>query len=273
MDNDPNLWVRKFPFPQKTQHKYNRGHVVVSGGGVECTGAACLAAKAALRAGAGLVTILSPWDALAIYAAKLNSVMAKPFNNIDEFKEFIQDSRKNTVLIGPGNGVNELTAQKLRAALYLGKNCVIDADAITIFQGRSQELFQLIKSPTIITPHEGEFKSLFNISGSREAQAKEAARQSGAVIVFKGSDTVIAAPDGRLVINRNAPPHLATAGSGDVLAGIIAGIMASNMDYFWAACSAVWLHSKAAELVGIGLIADDLTSKLPDALKYLYQHH
>lgn len=267
MKNTPDLWLEHFPFPKAGQHKYDRGHVVVSGGNIECTGASCLAANAALRIGAGLVTVAAPIDSLIVYATKLTSVMEKPFTDINEFKELITDSRKNVILLGPGNGVNHSTISKVHAALSMKKHCIIDADAITAFAGKSLELFSSIKSPVVITPHEGEFKSLFDCQGSRLERAQEAAKISGAVIVLKGHETVIAAPDGRVAINTNAPPTLATAGTGDVLSGIIAGLMAQGMEIFLASCCAVWLHGKAAELAGIGMISEDLPNMLPLAMK------
>lgn len=267
MKNTPDLWLKHFPFAKAEQHKYDRGHVIVSGGNIYCTGAACLAALSALRIGAGLVTVASPIEALAIYATKLTSVMAKPFTDINGFKELITDPRKNVVLIGPGNGVGDLTIAKVKTALALGKHCVIDADAITAFANKPTELFSAIKSPVVLTPHEGEFKSIFACEGSKAERALQAAQISNACIVLKGCETIIAAPDGRIVINNNAPPTLATAGSGDVLAGIIAGLIAQKMEIFLASCCAVWLHGKAAQLAGIGMISEDLPNILPLALK------
>lgn len=269
MKNTPDLWLKNFPFPRDEQHKYDRGHVVVSGGGLECTGATCLAAITALRVGSGLVTVAAPTEALNIYAIKLTAVMAKPFRDINEFKELIIDKRKNVLLIGPGNGVNDATIAKVEVALSLGKHCVIDADAITAFGSKPNELFKRIKSPVVITPHEGEFKSLFDCKGSRIERAKDAAQTSGAVIVLKGHETVIAAPDGRIAINSNAPATLATAGSGDVLSGIIAGLTAQGMEIFLASCCGVWLHGKAAELFGISMISEDLPTMLPPAMQNL----
>lgn len=263
MINHPDLWLSHFPFPKINQHKYDRGHVVVSGGDLECTGAACLAATAALRVGAGLVTVAAPINALAIYATKLTSVMAKSFLDIESFKELIADPRKNVLVLGPGNGVYPLTAEKVKIALALGKKCVIDADGLTVFADKPEELFAAIKSPVVFTPHEGEFHKIFRIKGTREEKAQKAAQHSGAIVVLKGPQTVIAAPDGRCILNENAPATLATAGTGDVLAGIIAGLMAQGMGAFEAACCGVWCHSKAAELAGMGMISEDLPKLLP----------
>jgi NAD(P)H-hydrate epimerase len=270
MQNIPDLWLKQFPFPKIEQHKYNRGHVVVSGGPVDSTGATCLAAISALRVGAGLVTVASPESALIVYAVKLTAVMAKPFQNLSDFKELISDQRKNIILLGPGNGINDSTLKKVKIALTLGKHCVIDADAITVFKDGNLELFKLIKSPVVMTPHEGEFRALFGLDSNRNDMAKEAARVSGAVIVLKGHETIIAAPDGRISINNNAPPTLATAGSGDVLSGIIAGLMAQGMEVFQAACCGVWLHGKAAQLAGVGMISEDLPNMLPKAIQSIY---
>lgn len=269
MKNTPELWLKSFPVPKEIQHKYDRGHVVVSGGGMECTGAACLAATAALRTGAGLVTVAAPADTLAVYAAKLTSVMAKPFSDLDGFSELISDPRKNVILLGPGNGLHHLTREKVLAALCMQKCCVIDADAITSFFQDASALFRHITSPVVLTPHEGEFKPLFDYNGSRQDRAEKAAKQSGAVIVLKGHETIIAAPDGRTVINSNAPATLATAGSGDVLAGIIAGLAAQGMELFLASCCGVWLHGEAAQLAGIGMISEDLPLTLPKILQRL----
>ncbi len=268
-ENSPNLWISSFPFPEPQDNKYTRGHVVVASGGVDCTGAACLASISALRCGAGLVTVLSPKEALSIYASKLNSVMAKPFRNIKEFVQFISDKHKNVIVLGPGNGANEETAEKVKKALSLKKTCVIDADAISAFAGRGRSLFKMIKSPVVLTPHEGEFARIFDIKGDKIKRAKDAAKKSNADIVLKCTDTIIEAHDNRIVINTCATPNLATAGTGDVLSGIIAGLLAQRMDPFEAACAGVYLHSQAAKEFGIGLIAEDMPQILPAVLNGL----
>ena len=270
MENIPALWLNHFPFPNASQHKYDRGHVVVSGGGIACTGAACLAATAALRVGAGVVTVAAPTDALMVYAIKLTSVMARPCPYIGAFKDIIIDPRVRVVVLGPGNGVSRQTAKKAELALTLKKSCVIDADAITAFANKPSRLFDAICSPVVLTPHEGEFVRLFDCQGSRIERAQAAAKKSKAVVVLKGSETVIASPDGRYVVNNNAPATLATAGSGDVLSGIIAGLMAQGMEAFMASCSAVWLHSKAAQLSGMGMISEDLLTLLPSVIKQIH---
>lgn len=266
-ENTPELWLDKFPFADADEHKYDHGHAVVAGGGIKCTGAACLASVSALRMGAGLVTVACPKSAIMVYATKLTSVMTKTIDNSADFADFLDDKRKNAVLIGPGNGVNEVTKGNVLAALKLKKSCVIDADAITVFQDNPAELFAAIKSSVVLTPHDGEFRRLFDVSGSKIERAKAAAELSGAVVILKGADTVIASPDGRLAVNTNAPPSLATAGSGDVLAGIITGLLANNMDAFLAACAGVWIHGEAANIAGIGMISEILPEFLPRVLQ------
>ncbi len=260
--NDPSWWRHLYPRPKAEDNKYSRGHLVVMGG-AEMTGAARLAARAARRAGAGLVTIAAPSEAFAIYAAGDPGTLVKPIADDAEFEDFLSDPRRNAVLVGPGAGINEQTRRRILTALQVEKACLLDADALTVFQDAPQHLFEAIHSPCLLTPHEGEFRRLFASDGGKLSRVRAAAKQSGAVIVLKGADTVIAAPDGRAVIDATAPPDLATAGTGDVLAGIAAGLMTQGMDIFDAACAAVWLHGKAAAAFGPGLIAEDLPEAVP----------
>ena len=264
--NGPTLWRARYPWPDAAHHKYSRGHAVVVGGGAETTGAARLAARCALRAGAGLVTIASPPEALATYAATLEAVMTRAVADDGAFEALLADPRKNAVLAGPGNGVSETTRRRVRAALAAGKACVLDADALTVFEDAPSQLFTAISSPCLLTPHEGEFARLFDIQGDKVARSRAAAAESGAAVLLKGADTVIAAPDGRAAINCNAPPGLATAGSGDVLAGIALALLAQGMSPYDAGCAAAWLHGDAAARFGPGLIAEDLCETLPAVL-------
>ncbi len=195
--------------------------------------------------------------------------MTKPIRDVAAFADLIGDKRVTSVLIGPAAGVNDRTRDLVLAALSAHKTCVLDADALTVFKDAPGELFQAIRSPVLLTPHEGEFARLFGKVEDRESDAAKAARISGAVVLLKGMDTVIAAPDGRIVINRAAPPWLATAGSGDVLAGIATGLIAQGMGVFDAACAAAWLHAEAARRFGPGLIAEDLSEQLPTCLRDL----
>jgi hydroxyethylthiazole kinase-like uncharacterized protein yjeF len=266
--NGPALWCDRFPWPRLDGHKYDRGHAIVVGG-TAITGAARLAARAALRAGAGLVTVASAPSALPIYAADRASFLTAPIGDQAAFDTLLSDPRKNAVLLGPGNGADLTTQARVRGALSARKHCVLDADAITAFADEPDVLFRAIRSPCVLTPHEGEFRRIFSVTGDKLARARAAAKTSGAVVLLKGADTVIAAPDGRAAINANAPPTLATAGAGDVLGGIIVGLLAQGMDAFDAACAAAWLHGEAANAFGPGLISEDLPEMLPKALRAL----
>lgn len=269
-ENHPDLWRDIFPWPRSDGHKYTRGHALVMSGPAYHTGAARLAARAALRAGAGLVTLVGDRDALPILAAHSTAVMLAEANDIGDWQTCLADPRRNAVLIGPGAGVGIATQMKARAALVAGKACLLDADALTSFEDAPSDLFSLIRSPVLLTPHEGEFARLFgNLSGDKLGRARIAAKQSGAVVILKGADTVIAAPDGRTAINSNAPPDLATAGAGDVLAGIALGLISAGMPVFEAACAATWIHGEAARSFGPGLIAEDLPDLVPCALRRL----
>ncbi len=278
-ENGPPLWRDKFPQPDPEGHKYARGHALVSGGR-ELTGAARLAAHAALRAGAGLVSITAHPDALSVYRAGRPSLMVREVPDVEAFADALSDPRMRAALVGPGNGVNDDTAARALAAIASGAACVIDADAITVFATDPDRLFAAIaagKGDVVLTPHEGEFARLFtshaNVGrdGKLEA-ARAAARASGAVVVLKGADTVIAAPDGRAAINANAPPDLATAGSGDVLAGFVTGLLAQGMRGFEAAAAGAWMHGAAATRFGPGLIAEDIADALPPVLSELREN-
>jgi hydroxyethylthiazole kinase-like uncharacterized protein yjeF len=278
--NEPLLWSSAFPVPAARDYKYTRGHVVVISGGLSSTGAARLAARGALRAGAGLVTIASPTEALATNAATSLAVMVHAVEGAAELSEFLADRRRNVVVLGPGCGVGSATREKARVALESGPAVVLDADALTSFADDAAALAAIIgKAPSrdvVLTPHDGEFYILFNhISkdtkvNSKLDKARAAAHMNGAVVVLKGADTVVAAPDGRASIARNAPPYLATAGSGDVLSGIIGGLLAQHVPAFEAASAAVWLHGEAASTFGPGLISEDLPEALPEVYRRLF---
>ena len=266
--NHPEWWLGGFPWPGFETHKYSRGHAVVAGGAV-MTGAARLAARAAARLGAGLVTVAAPEAAFPIYASALTGVIVQPVEGLSDFRALLDDPRRNVALIGPGAGVGEETRGKALAILGAGKRTVLDADALTSFSENPDTLFKAIRSPCIMTPHAGEFARLFDATGSKLDQARRAAQQSRAVILLKGADTVVAAPDGRATINENAPPYLATAGSGDVLAGMVLGLLAQGMEPFAAAAAAVWVHGAAACRFGPGLVSEDLLESVPPVLRGL----
>jgi hydroxyethylthiazole kinase-like uncharacterized protein yjeF len=251
----------------------------VVSGGLSFTGAARLAARGALRAGAGLVTIAAPRDALAVQAAANLAIMVRAADGPDELEDLLADERLNAVVLGPALGVGLPTRDSVLAALDGERAVVLDADALTSFADDLPTLQQAIRGrpgATVLTPHQGEFKRLFNAvskiedAGSKLDQARAAARYLDAVILYKGPDTVVAAPDGRAAISENAPPWLATAGSGDVLAGMIAGLLAQGMPAFEAAAAAAWLHGEAASQFGPGLISEDLPDALPAVYRALF---
>lgn len=266
-DNSPDLWRDALPRLKPDGSKYDRGHAVVLGGPIQSTGAARMAARAALRVGAGLVSVACSPAALTVYATTLQAVMTKPVRDAEAFGELISDPRINAVLIGPAAGVTSHTRDCVLKALDAKKACVLDADALTVFKDDPQALFLAIASPVVLTPHEGEFARIFWPVTDREADAVRAAKQSGAVVLLKGRDTVIASPDGWVIVNREAPPQLATAGSGDVLAGLITGLMAQGMNALNAAAAGAWMHAEAARRFGPGLIAEDLETQIPAVLK------
>lgn len=274
--NIPALWRAALPIPRIDAHKYARGHAVVVSGGLSSTGAARLAARGALRTGAGLVTVASPSDALLVNAAATTAVMVRRSDGPKGLAELLSDARKNAVALGPGLGVGEATCALVETALSHSdapRAVVLDADALTSFAGAPERLFAAIRAaggPVVLTPHAGEFARLFGRDDADKlARAREAAEKSDAIVVFKGPDTVVAHPDGRAAIASNAPAWLATAGSGDVLAGMICGLLAQAMPAFEAACAGVWMHGEAANVFGPGLIAEDLPENLPKVWRAL----
>ncbi|MBB3974419.1 NAD(P)H-hydrate dehydratase [Hansschlegelia beijingensis] len=273
--NRPELWADAVPTPAIDAHKYTRGHVAVWSGPALRTGAARLAAVAAFRAGAGAVTIVGERDALQVHAAHVTAIMLREPGEDGGWADILKERRVAAVAIGPGAGVGDGARLALAQARAAGCATVIDADVFSMFPGDPEGLAKLIatgQGGAALTPHDGEFARLFGSAapaGSRLERATAAAARLGAVIVLKGPDTVVAAPDGRAAIADNAPPDLATAGAGDVLAGICAGLMAQRAPAFEAAAAAVWLHGEAAKVVGRGLIADDLPAALPAVLQRL----
>ncbi|MEB2400894.1 MAG: NAD(P)H-hydrate dehydratase [Alcaligenaceae bacterium] len=266
--NRPALWAGHYPWPAVDGHKYQRGHALVVGGQL-MTGAARLAARAAARVGAGLVTIAAPAAVWPIYAGASLSIMVQAIRESGTLEDILSDPRKNAIVVGPGAGVSDITRKHALQALASKRAVVLDADAISVFGSDPEALYQAIAGPCVLTPHEGEFNRIFATRGDKLERARRAAAQSGAVVVLKGPDTVIAAPDGRAVINDNAPPELATGGTGDVLSGFIAGLMAQGMEAFLAAAAAVWLHGEAARRFGPGLVSEDLPECLPRVLRRL----
>ena len=287
--NCPDLWWPAFPKPAPEGHKYSRGHLLVVSGPMPTTGAARLAARGGLRIGAGLVTVASPGDAIATHAAHLTAIMLRACEGPAALDDILADARKNAVVIGPalgqGHDARALVASALRPAAdprrdaAKPRGAVVDADALTLFKGEPDALAALVaeaSGPVVVTPHDGEFASLFGseagIAGlpSKVERARAAAKRLGAVLVLKGPDTVVAAPDGRASIAGEDAPWLATAGSGDVLSGMVGGLLAQSMPAFEAASCAVWIHAAAARRFGPGLISEDLPDSLPPVLKALF---
>jgi len=272
-ENAPLLWQDAYPWPQVDGHKYLRGHALVFGG-ESITGASRLTAAAATRVGAGVVTLAAPEKAWLIYSVALLGIIVKAIRSdaqTDDFAELLMDVRRNAIAIGPGAGVGDNTRRAVLAALATGRPTVLDADALTSFSDDPMRLFRAIKGPCVMTPHEGEFKRLFDFSGDKITRARRAAKLSGATILLKGGDTVIAEPMGHAYVNTNAPASLATAGSGDVLTGLVLGLLAQGLCPFRAAAAAAWLHGTVAAAFGPGLVAEDLHNGLPAVLLLLWQ--
>jgi hydroxyethylthiazole kinase-like uncharacterized protein yjeF len=268
--NDPALWRNFLPWPGAETHKHARGRLGVVSGRAHQTGAARLAARAGLRIGAGVVRIYCPPDAVAVIAPAIEAIMLTPFATADALAREVEEM--DAVVVGPAAGLDETTVNNVQALALSGAALVIDADGLSVFKGRSAELFAVLDRDDVLTPHEGEFQRLFPglLRKGRTTAAVEAARRAQAIIVLKGTETVIAAPDGRVRINQNGSPWLATAGTGDVLSGMIGGLIAQRMDSFEAACAAVWIHADAADRFGAGLIAEDLSEIMPQSLKALW---
>jgi len=291
-ENDQNLWLHSFPNPTTQSHKYTRGHTLIASGPRHQTGACRLSALAALRIGSGVVTIASPAEAMDINAAHCTEIMLKSVDDADALPELIAQNKVSAMVIGPGFGIGAKCREFVLASLDCCRVVVLDADALTSFTdftdstnkagAAPSDLFDAIKNSTasvVMTPHEGEFTRLFGKtagdSPGKVELTRRAAEESGATIVFKGPDTVIAAPDGPCVLSDHGTPWLATAGSGDVLAGTIAGLLAQSTDQsdagrtLEAVAAAVWVHGEAARQFGPGLIAGDLPACYPGVLKGL----
>jgi hydroxyethylthiazole kinase-like uncharacterized protein yjeF len=271
-ENGPALWAARYPWPERDSYKGKRGHLMVVSGGPSHTGAARLCARGGLRVGAGLVTMLSPPSAVLVNAANLEAVMLTAFKGHDELGEIA--AKAQVVVIGPAAGVGEATHANFLALSKIDAALVVDADALTSFKDDTATLFAALTERDVMTPHPGEFERVFpgllKSAASRIEAARKAAEQAGAVVLLKGADTVIAAPDGRAVVNTKSAPWLATAGSGDVQAGLIGGLMAQGMDSFDAACCGAWMHGSAGVAFGPGLISEDLPELIPPLLATLY---
>lgn len=273
-ENGPNLWKR-LPYPPPADsYKYARGHVVVLGGAA-MTGAARLASEGAMRVGAGVCTIVAPAESLPVYRSAAPHVLSEPLTRLSALKDHLADPRRTAVVMGPGVGLNdkEDLRQAVLGVLGTGRKVVLDADALGAFTEDPGPLFAALHENCILTPHEGEFSRLFpGLEGHKVARVTAAVAQTGAPILLKGPDTVIAHPDGRVAVNTHASPWLATAGAGDVLAGMIAGMMALGLPPYTGAKAAVWIHGDAALRFGAGLTAPDVIARIPEVLQDIIQH-
>ena len=270
-ENGPALWMDAFPWPGVEAHKHARGSLVVVSGGMSHTGAARLAARGGLRIGAGLVTVLSPPDAVLVNAAHLEAVMLTPFADADRLAEAAANA--TAAVIGPAAGVSPATRSNILALAGTDAALVVDADGLSVFREEPEALFAALGEGDVITPHPGEFGRVFpgllEASPERIAAARTAAGRAGCIVVLKGPDTVVAAPDGRAAVNTSGAAWLATAGSGDVLAGFIGGLLAQGMPAFEAACAGAFIHGCAGASFGPGLIAEDLPDLAPRVLSEL----
>ena len=275
LENSPLLWGRNLPQPGQGSHKHARGHLAVVSGHMASTGAARMAGRAGLRAGAGLVTLLSPPDAVAVNASHLTAIMLKEVADADQLRSAIETT--SVLILGPAAGVSTSTRENVECLLSSGTKAVLDADALTVFADDREALYAQLRPDDLMTPHIGEFGRIFGDLLETEVNKVEATRKAaqlaGCVVLLKGPDTVIAKPDGMAIVNTHATRWLATAGSGDVLAGIAGGLMAQGVDTFTAAAMASWLHGEAGRRVGAGLIAEDLEAQLPDILSALHGEH
>ncbi|MBW9114881.1 NAD(P)H-hydrate dehydratase [Rhizobium cauense] len=266
-ENRPAVWRDMLPSSGLETHKYRRGHLVVFSGEASKTGAARMSAMAGLKAGAGLVTIAAPQDAVEENAAHLTAIMLHAVNDEAALRDWLRDERLQAFVLGPGFGVGDRARQFVAAVS--ARHLVLDADGLSSFKDAPDELFSQFsgKPRLVLTPHEGEFGRLFpdiaaDATMGKVEKACTAAARANAAIVYKGADTVIAAPDGRACINTNAPVWLATAGSGDVLAGIIGALMAQGVPAFEAAAAGVYMHGEAGMRAGKGLTAEELATQV-----------
>lgn len=271
--NHPDLWTPPGLRVEAGAHKHDRGRLCVLSGGLGASGAARLAARSSLRAGAGFVTLLCPPDALSECAASLQAIVTRGFDPEADFSAVLDEHRAGTAVMGPGAGPDGATRRRVLEALARGGAIVLDADAVTVFEDEPDRLFAALGETCVLTPHAGEFARVFpdlaNGDDGKIEAARKAARRAGAVIVLKGPDTVIAAPDGRVRVNTHASPRLSTAGTGDVLAGLVGAFQAQGAPAFDAASAAVWIHGEAGRRLGPGDTAVTLIERLPDALRHV----
>jgi ADP-dependent NAD(P)H-hydrate dehydratase / NAD(P)H-hydrate epimerase len=263
------LWIDRLPYLDSTSQKYSRGHVLIIGG-YPMAGASRLAARAAMRVGSGMVTITAPPNGVGVYASAMEFAIIHPLLATDFISEIVSQRKISAILIGPGQVVSDITRSRVLEVLHCGVPVVLDAGALSSFANDPQELYESISGPCVITPHEGEFSRLFDLDGPKSEKAQQAAHISHSTVVLKGSSTVVASTEGSLVVNVDAPATLSTAGTGDVLAGMIVGLIAQGMTPFDAAAAATWVHAEAARKFGLGLIAQDLPDLIPVVMRELH---
>ena len=267
--NSKNQWLKKIIWPKIDDHKYSRGYSLIIGGPRNMTGASRLAALSAQRAGSGIVALVSDKKAEEIYFNSLTSQLVKTYKNIKEYNSIINEYRVDSIVIGPGLDISNNSILKIKSALKTNKRIVLDAGALTCFKNKLEIFVKMISGKdVIITPHEGELKSILpNLSGSLISKALKSAKILNTIVVLKGPTTVIASPNNKAFVNTAGAKWLATAGSGDVLAGIIGGLLSNKMEAFYAAAYGVWMHSEAGKYLGPGLIAEDIPKILPKIIK------
>lgn len=272
IENSSSLWLNHFPWPKQETHKYLRGHCLILGGKKQ-TGATKLAAKGALRSGSGVVTLACTQDVMSEYANYLPSLLVEKILDTSNFKDLLLEKKVDSVLLGPAAGVNLQLRERVLLTLGFKKPCVLDADALSVFENKPDLLFDAIASPCILTPHLGEFQKLFpDLKEGTIENVQKAALRSNAIVILKGHKTIIASPEtNKVAINNNGLPFLATAGSGDVLAGIIASLLSQKLTAWLASLIGVWVHAECSNEFGPGLISDDIPDLIPKVLQKLYK--
>ena len=271
--NSLSLWLNKFPWKKKKDHKYSRGKLNIFGSQLNMTGSTILSSEAALRVGIGSVKIICSKKTLPIYSSKFPSVLKEEINTLFSLKKLIVKEKNSIFLIGPGAGVNQLTKKRTKLILKNSKYAVIDADALTCFKNNPKELYGLLDKNKIITPHIKEFHTIFPMINKKISNYEKIVKASKICkcnIVLKGTNTLISSPTENIVLNKHTSSELAVIGSGDVLSGIIASLVGKNkLTPFLACCAAVWIHGDIAKKFGPGLIAEDIVKNIPNVLRKL----
>ena len=271
--NSLSLWLNKFPWKKKKDHKYSRGKLNIFGSQLNMTGSTILSSEAALRVGIGSVKIICSKKTLPIYSLKFPSVLKEEINDLISLKKLIVKEKNSIFLIGPGAGVNQLTKKRTKLILKNSKYAIIDADALTCFKNNPKELYNLLDKNKIITPHIKEFHTIFPMINKKISNYEKIVKASKICkcnIVLKGANTLISSSTENIVLNKHTSSELAVIGSGDVLSGLIASLVGKNkLTPFLACCAAVWIHGDIAIEFGPGLIAEDIVKNIPNVLKKL----